>query len=71
MNKQNANPFYRYMVRYTKRIIAGNYSVEDTLRFCDWQSANEFAARCNSGAVVNDYGYGPAYRIESGYVEAI
>jgi hypothetical protein len=65
-----ANALYRYQVNYTKRFLSGGF-FGDRLRFCDWQSADDFVKLCRSGKTFGTSGYGPAYKVEDPQLIAI
>lgn len=64
------NPLYRYQVTHTKRFTHGGFVV-DHLRFCDWQSADDFVKLCRSGRVFGGKGFGPTYKVEDPQLIAI
>lgn len=65
---------YKYKVFYTKVFVDvrkhGVRAVRDSLRFVDWQSADQFRAQAGNGAVIRAIG-GIDYRIEDAILEAI
>jgi hypothetical protein len=65
-----ANVLYRYQVNYTKRFITGGF-FNDRLRFCDWQSADDFIKLCQSGRTFGTTGYGSPYTVEDPQLVAI
>lgn len=58
---------YKYQVNYSKRFVSGILQgklYHDHLRFCDWQSADTFRQRCESGELFEPCAGNSAYSTE-------
>ena len=69
------NAGYKFEVRYSQRFVDGpmkgrTYDLSK-VRFCDWQSADKFAATCDGKTVITPCVGGSKYIKECPILEAI
>ena len=65
------NPGYKYQVTFDKTFVDRPHPVfTDSIRFCDWKSADEFARSCDGKTVVKAFG-GSHYTKSRPILEAI
>jgi hypothetical protein len=69
-----ADSMYTYQVNFSKRFVDGLLKgrlYHDYLRFTDWQSADKFREKCESGHVFEPCAGNSAYRAEDVTLTAI
>lgn len=65
---------YKYQVNFSKRFIDGPFIgklYHSYLRFADWQTADKFREKCESGAVFEPCAGVSAYKAEDVTLSAI